>query len=391
MVTRVRGRSLPPRQLRREWRVTLSVEIAYPVPSTSKLALEARAARAREDVTMLEVGPSISRPWRRVAIGAGALCVVLGAGTVGYWLLGLPPLKALYQTVTTVSTVGFRELFHLDAASEIFTIVLVLAGVGTVLYAFSELLEVLIEDTLTGLVGRRRMEHQLEQMRGHVIVCGWGRIGRVVAEHLVAAGKELVVVDLDAGRLEGSPYPHVVGDATEDSVLRRAGIARASSLAAVTANDATNVYLALSGRSLSPDLFIVARARVADSEPKLLRAGANRVINPQAIGGARAAAFLLQPHVAEFVDVVTHGLGVDFRLAELTVSPTAVFVHCTLRDAHIRDRTGALVLAVRHEGGGFTTNPSPDSVLEPGQVLIAIGTDEQLRALGQLAEPTAAH
>lgn len=340
---------------------------------------------------MLGVEPSHSRPWRRVATGGGVLCVVLGAGTLGYWLLGLSPLEALYQTVTTVSTVGFRELFHLDTASEIFTIVLVLAGVGAVLYAFSEILEGLIEDTLTGLVKRRRMEHQLEQMHGHVIVCGWGRIGRVVAEHLVSAGRELVVVDLDAARLEGTPHPHVVGDATEDAVLRRAGITRAASLAAVTANDATNVYLALSGRSLSPDLFIVARARVAGSEPKLLRAGADRVINPQAIGGARAAAFLLQPHVAEFVDVVTHGLGVDFRLAELTVSPTAVFVGSTLRDAHIRDRTGALVLALRHEGGHFSTNPSPDSVLEQGQVLIAIGTDEQLRALGQLAEPTGPH
>ncbi|MDA8070368.1 MAG: potassium channel protein [Actinomycetota bacterium] len=340
---------------------------------------------------MLGVGPSNSHPRRRVAIGIAALFVVLGAGTTGYWLLGLPPLEALYQTVTTVSTVGFRELFRLDPATEIFTIVLVLAGVGTVLYAFGELLEVLIEGTLTDLVGRRRMDRQLEQMEGHVIVCGWGRIGRAVAEHLEAAGRNLVVVDIDGSRLEGTPHPHVVGDATEDAVLRRAGIARASGLAAVTANDATNVYLALSGRSLSPDLFIVARARVADSEPKLLRAGANRVINPQAIGGARAAAFLLQPHVAEFVDVVTHGRDMEFRLAEFAVSPTAAFVRSTLRDAHIRDRTGALVLAVRHAEGRFTTNPSPDSTLEPGQILIAIGTDEQLRSLGQLAAPTSGH
>ena len=235
------------------------------------------------------------------------------------------------------------------------------------------------------------MDRQLEQMEGHVIVCGCGRIGRAVAEHLEAAGRNLVVVDIDGSRLEGTPHPHVVGDATEDAVLRRAGIARASGLAAVTANDATNVYLALSGRSLSPDLFIVARARVADSEPKLLRAGANRVINPQAIGGARAAAFLLQPHVAEFVDVVTHGRDMEFRLAEFAVSPTAAFVRSTLRDAHIRDRTGALVLAVRHAEGRFTTNPSPDSTLEPGQILIAIGTDEQLRSLGQLAAPTSGH
>lgn len=172
-------------------------------------------------------------------------------------------------------------------------------------------------------------------------------------------------------------------------MLRRAGIDRAGGLAAVTASDATNVYLTLSGRSLSPDLFIVARARISDSEPKLLRAGANRVINPQAIGGARAAAFLLQPHVAEFIDVVTHGLDVEFRLAEIAVEIGSPFTGQTLRQAHIRDRTGALVLAVRQQDGRFTTNPSPESDLQAGQVLIAIGTDQQLEALGSMSKPAA--
>jgi len=332
---------------------------------------------------------SDARSWRRVRIGIGALVVVLGSGTLGYWLLGLTPLQALYQTVTTVSTVGFRELFRLDRATEIFTIVLVLAGVGTVLYAFSELLEALIEGQISDLVGRRKMDRQIDQMHDHVIICGWGRIGRVVASRLAAAGRPLVVIDTDADRIQHLEYPYIVGDATEDAVLRRAGIERASGMAAVTASDATNVYLTLSGRTLSPDLFIVARARLVDSEPKLLRAGADRVINPQAIGGARAAAFFFQPHVAEFIDVVTRGLDLEFRLAEVPVSSNSDFTDRTLRDAHIRDRTGALILAIREQDGHFVTNPAPDQVLVAGQVLIAIGTDEQLAALGALAAPGA--
>ncbi len=329
---------------------------------------------------------SVTEPrLRRLPVTIAAVAVVLGGGTLGYWLLGLGPLAALYQTVMTVSTVGFREDFRITAASEIFTIVLVLAGVGTVLYGFSVLLETLIEGQLSDLVGRRRMDRRIEQLHDHVVLCGWGRIGRAVARNLMAAGQPLVVVDMDPARLAGLDIPHVVGDATEDAVLRRAGIDRARGLAAVTSSDATNVYLSLSGRSLAPGLFIVARARLADSEPKLLRAGADRVINPQAIGGARAAAFLLQPHVAEFVDVVVHGLDVEYRLAEVTVAETSPFAGKTVRDAHIRDASGALVLAVRRADGRFVTNPDPASVISPGEVLIAIGTSDQLAALERMA------
>lgn len=322
--------------------------------------------------------------WRRIWVGLAALAVVLVVGTGGYWLLGMSPLGALYQTVITVSTVGFSERFRLTAASEVFTIVLILAGVGTLLFAFSELLESLIEGRLTDLVARRRMERQIEHMRDHVVVCGWGRIGHAVASHLTAAGQPLVVVDADASILQGETIPHVVGDATEDAVLRRAGIERARGLAAFTSSDATNVYLALSGRSLVPGLFILARARQADSEAKLIRAGADRVINPQAIGGARAAAFLLHPHAAAFLDVVTHDLGVEFRLADVTVTERSPFIGQTLRQTHIRDRTGALVMAVRQADGQFLTNPDPDRLLAEGEVLITIGTDSQLRALDEL-------
>lgn len=324
-------------------------------------------------------------PRRRIWKALGALAVVLGGGTVGYWVLGLTPLDALYQTVITVSTVGFREMFAPTGANKVFTIVLILVGVSTGLYAFGAVLEVVIEGDLFDMWGRRRMERKICSLSNHVIVCGHGRVGRSIAGHLAAGGFDFVVVDQDPERLIGAGYLTLVGDATNDRVLREAGIETARALVAATSTDTTNVYLTLSGRALRPELFIIGRARVVDSEAKLLRAGADRVINPQAIGGARVAAMLMQPHVSEFLDVITHSSEVEFRLSELPVGSNSSLTGLTLREARLRERTGALVLAIRDVEGGFKTNPGPDTAMANGDVLIAIGTDAQLAALVTLS------
>jgi voltage-gated potassium channel len=325
---------------------------------------------------------------RRIGFALLALAVVLGGGTLGYTVIGLSPLDALYQTVTTVSTVGFRELFHESASAKAFTIVLILTGVGTVLYAFGVVLETVIEGDLFDVWGRRRMESTINQLKNHIVVCGYGRVGRAVAANLAAAGENFVIVDQDAELFSDVDYLTVVGDATDDDVLRRAGIERARALVAATSTDTTNVYLTLSGRALKPDLFIVGRARIADSESKLLRAGADRVINPQAIGGTRIAALLMQPHVAEFLDVVTHEDQVEFRLAEVPVSAAGPLANQTLRETRLRERTGALVLALRDAHGQFTTNPGAETVVSGGDVLIVIGTGNQIEDLVTLAAQT---
>ena len=185
--------------------------------------------------------------------------------------------------------------------------------------------------------------------------------------------------------------PAIVGDATVDRVLERAGLLRARALVAALDTDAGNLFVTLSARSLRPDLFIVARARIDESEEKLRRAGADRVVNPQQIGGARIAAFLLQPHVTEFLDVVMHDRGLEFRLEEVLVPPESPIAGQSIRDAHLRDRTGALVLALRDEDGRFNTNPSPDTTIHAGQVLIAIGTQSELDALERMVGDTAPH
>jgi len=325
--------------------------------------------------------------WRRLWVAIAALAAIILAGTVGYVLLGFPLLDAVYQTVTTVTTVGFREVHPLSDAGQVFTIGLILAGVGTVLYTFSVLMGALIEGQVRELFGRRRMERQIKRMAGHVIVCGYGRVGRSITEYVSRAGRDVVIVDRDGQRVLDVDAPVVIGDATEDRVLMDAGIARAAVLVSALTTDADNLFVTLSGRSLRPDLFIVARARVEDSEDKLSRAGADRVVNPQSIGGKRMAAFVIHPHVAEFLDVVMHDGTLEFRLEEVAVARGSPLAGASLRDAHIRDRTGALILAMRDGDGAFTTNPQPETVLEAGQILIAIGTETQLKALAEAAGP----
>jgi voltage-gated potassium channel len=326
----------------------------------------------------------VDDPWRRVQLGLLALAMVLVVGTIGYLLLGLSPLDAAYQTVTTVSTVGFREIGTSDGPYKVFTMVLILTGVGVVLYTLTVLLETLLEGRLTHRLWRRRMDRDIARMRDHVIVCGYGRLGRTIADHLAAAGRELVVIER-AEHVLTSPFPHVHGDANDDAVLEAAGVDRAATLIAALDSDSQNLYLTLSARSRRPDLFIIARARLESAEPKLRQAGADRVVNPQLIGGTRIAAMTLQPHVLEFVDVVFHDGSLEFRLEEIPIGAGSVLDGRTIGEVAVRDRTGAMVLAVREPTGTFVTNPTTDTRMAAGQVLIAIGTSEQLAALASAA------
>ena len=272
----------------------------------------------------------------RVRLALLALCAVLVVGTIGYVVLGFSVLDALYQTVTTVTTVGFREVQPLTPIGQVFTIALILTGVGTALYTLGVLLEALIEGDLRKHVGRRRMDKTISRMTGHTIVCGWGRVGVSSTHYLVGTGQHVVVVDRDPARLQDVEYPTVLGDVTDDQVLAAAGIDRARALIAALDTDADNVYVTLSARALRPDLVIIARARSASSTSKLLRAGADRVVNPQRIGGRRMAAFALQPHVAEFLDVVMHDESLDYRLEQVEIGAGSPLLGRTLHDAAIR-------------------------------------------------------
>ncbi len=330
-------------------------------------------------------------PLPRIRRAFIALALVVAGGTVGYLIIGFPFIDALYQTVTTVTTVGFREVHPIDTVGEkLFTIALVLAGVGTAFYTFGVSLEALVEGHLRTEREKRRMDRTLAKLQGHVIVCGWGRVGRACGEYAARDGRPVVVVDRNPDRLVDLPHLAVVGDVTDDEVLRKAGVERAASLVAALETDADNVYVTLSGRALRPDLVIIARARTESSEPKLMRAGANHVVNPQRLGGDRMAAFAVQPHIMDFLDVVMHDGSLEIRIEEARVAEDSELAGRTLAEAALRDLTGAQLLAVRDLDGTFHTNPASSTRLEPGQVLIGMGTASQVASLRQIAVSAAA-
>ena len=322
-----------------------------------------------------------TNPFRRVQVGLALLALVVVIGTVGYALLGFSLLDAFYQTVVTVSTVGYGFPHPIGDGVKAFTVVLILLGVGTALYTFTVTLEVLIDGHMRELIRRRRMDRDIGKMTGHVVICGWGRVGREVARYLGNAGQQIVVVDRDADRTAALGHATVTGDVTDDDTLLRAGIERAGTLIAALDTDADNLFVTVASRSFNPGIHVIARARGESSEAKLLRVGADRVVNPQRLGGDRMAAFVTQPHVVDFVDVVMHDGSLEFRLEELPVDADSPLAGQTLRSSQVHGRTGCLVLAIRRPDGSFTPNPSPEVEVTSGDVLIGVGTTEQLAAL----------
>ncbi len=319
-----------------------------------------------------------------------ALLLVVGVtifGTVGYLTFGFSFVDALYQTITTITTVGFRELAEFGTAEKVFTMVLIVVGVSTVLYSFTLVVQLIVEGEMSELVGRRRMDRTINKMSGHTIVCGWGRVGKAVAHDLHAEGQGVVIIEQDEERVRDAAYPAVIGDATSNETLRAAGIERARALVAALDADAENMFVTLSGRDLRPDLFIVARARGHESIIKLEHAGADRVVNPQELGAGRMASFVSSPHVAEFFDVVMHDRSLEFRIREFTIQTPSPLAGKSLNEANLNEISGALVLALRAPDGTFTTNPTGETRLTDGHVIIAIGTAEDFVRLVKEINP----
>ncbi|MHB8264286.1 MAG: potassium channel family protein [Acidimicrobiales bacterium] len=321
---------------------------------------------------------------RKLQIGVFGLFLVLLGGTGGYVAFGYGILDAAFQTVITVTTVGFGEVHRFGAGEKVFTIVLILFGVGMAAYTFSVLVETFVEGYLSDTLGRRKMQNQIRSMSNHIIICGWGRVGRAIARHLEREHSGMVVIDISAERVSAIDMPYVQGDATDEEVLRAAGIDRARVLVTALNADADNLYVTLTARSMCPKLFIVARAGCTPAVTKLMQAGADRVVDPQDLGGARMAALAVQPHVAEFLDVVMHNSNLEFRLEQIEVPVGSPLAGQTLSSARIHDRTGILVLAMREPGREFRTNPSSQAEIVGGEVLIVIGGTDQVASLKEL-------
>jgi voltage-gated potassium channel len=311
---------------------------------------------------------------------------VVTVGTLGYMLLeGWDFFESLYMTVITLSTVGFSEVRPLSPVGRLFLIV---AGVGAVTYLFAAISQYIISGELTGSIRKARMQQRIDDLSGHFVICGYGRVGQQVQLDLEGKGKRCVVVEASEDALRDAPprTQVVVGDAADDDVLLRAGIERAAGLVAATGDDATNLFVALSAHTLNLDLPIVARANDPATEPKLIRAGATHVISPYTLSGRRIARQLLYPSVTDFLDVVMHSGGLELWLEECRIAAGSDLHDKTAHEAEVRKLTGANVLAVRRrDQGAIMTNPPVEMRFEPGDVLIALGTRSQLEALGALA------
>jgi voltage-gated potassium channel len=318
-----------------------------------------------------------------------AVLAIIVIGTVGYTLIeGWSLLDSLFMTVTTIFTVGFQVVHPLSRAGEIFTLLLIIGGVGTILYGIGRMVEFVIGGQLTGLFRRRAVRRQVDKLDRHFIVCGYGRVGEAVARHFAAHRAPFVVVDIDpesVRRAEAVGFPAVAGDATADDVLEVAGVGRAKGLVAALGSDAGNIFLTLSARVLNPRLLIVARAGSDDIVNKLERAGADNVVTPYGLGGKRMATLMLKPLVSDYLEVVTGEGQLEFRMEEMELSGECCAIGPSIGDLDVRKRTGATILAVRRGATGvFDTNPSPDSHLNSGDRIIAIGTPKQITKLEEL-------
>jgi len=330
-----------------------------------------------------------SAPWRRFEVAVGLLLAVLAFGTCGYVLVGLGPFDAFYQTAITVSTVGYREVGppdEIDHAYRVFTLMLVLVGATSLVYTASVLLETLVEGSLDNGFRRRRMQRQIDKLTDHVIVAGWGRVGRSIAGYARRHGIDVVVVEEDAGEAPDD-LPIVIGDATEDETLLAAGIERAAALIAALATDTDNLSLTLTARSLCADLLIVARVAEARNERKFTRAGANRVVNPYEIGGSRMAAIAFRPHVAEFLDEVIQAEDHDVDIHEMVVAEGSRADGAHLGELTTTDGPPALVIAIKGADGHYISNPSTGRTLAAGEILIAVGSVAQIERLASAVSP----
>ncbi|NND13217.1 MAG: potassium channel protein [Acidimicrobiia bacterium] len=325
---------------------------------------------------------------RRLFLGMWLLVVTAAGGTVAYAMIEkLSLLDALYLSIITISTVGFAEpAGGFSTAGQVATIVLVVVGVGTVFYTATVGLEFLLEEIIAGRAQSRFERRRIRRMQNHVIVCGYGRVGRAVASRLTDGGSNVVVIEQDSGLSEvigGTPWTVLEGDATHDEMLDRAGIESAAVLiAAVEDND--NLAIVLSARARRQDIRIIARASDQQSERKLYLAGADRVVSPVAVGAERLAAMAVDPELSEFIDIAVHGDLVDFKIREIAIRPGSSIRNQTLAESTIRHSTGALILAVRRRDGSVNVNPEGDAVLKDGDTLVAIGTAEQLQRLESL-------
>ena len=310
---------------------------------------------------------------------------ILMFGTLGYmiierWRL----LDALYMTVITITTVGYGEIRTVSEVGRIFTIALIFLGMGVVAYMLGMVAQTMVEFHVSSIVGRRKLGLKLKSIKDHYIICGYGRIGRIISEELASNGMPMLVVDSDLDSkttLEQEKVPYIIDDATSEDVLMEAGIDRAKGLVTAVTSDADNLFITMTARLLNPGLFILARADEEQTRKKLLRAGANRVARPYRIGGQKMAQIIVKPAVTDFLELTVHDKDIELKMEELLVGERSSLKDVTLQDSGIRQEMNVMIVGIRKRDGEMTFNPSSQSRIETGDTLIALGNINDLERL----------
>lgn len=307
-------------------------------------------------------------------------------GTSGFMIIeGGSFLDSLYMTVITITTVGYGEIVHLSPAGRIFNMFLIMIGVAFVLYMFSKITEDVVEGGLRATLGRMRMKKEVGKLRSHYIVCGYGRIGKVICKILHENNRPFVVIEKSPHRIQAivdQGFHVLEGEAADDQTLHDAGIMVAKGLIAVVSTDADTVYITLSARGIRPDLYIMARSSGEEgAETKLIRAGANKVLSPYQIGATRMAQQLVRPTVIDFIDLAVHGGELGLRLEEVVVSPVSKLAGSTLQESGIRRDYDLIVVAIKRPGGEMQFNPSQNTPIAAGDILVLLGNHNDIKSL----------
>jgi len=331
---------------------------------------------------------AMNTPLRIIRLPILAMILLLVGGTAGYInIQGWPVLDSVYMAVLALSTVGFGEVHPLSPSGRMFTIFLIIIGVMIIAWAVRNIVEVSLSEDTRRQLRWRRVGARVRKMTDHFIVCGYGRMGRQIAIEFRRRNAPHVVIEANPDTVrqveeEGSLC--LAGDATEEELLRQAGVERAKGLVTVVSTDAANLFITLSAKQMNPNLFVVARCAEESNADKMRRAGADRVMSPYVMGGRRMAAALLNPTVVEFIDTIMHSEEIDLEIAEYLVPPGCALCGTTIATSKIHKDTGAFVIAVKTASGRFVPTPSGDTPIEGGSTIVAVGTPGQLDGLRKM-------
>jgi voltage-gated potassium channel len=323
----------------------------------------------------------------KIKIALVILLTIIIIGTLGFYFIeGWSFVDSFYACIVTMATVGYGDFVPRTTEGKFFTVFVIIFGAGTMFYTLILLAETVIEGRLLSLLGRGKLEKIIEKMDNHYIICGGGRIGFLICRELMAGKMPCVVIDNNPEviqKAQDEGFIYCKGDATQDKVLIAAGIKRAKGIVCVLPSDAENLYVILTAKELNQKIYIMARSEGEESEHRLLRAGADRVMSPYTLGGVRMAMAILRPAMLDFIEITTSRQSLELRMEEIAICKDSPFISKTLEDSGIRKRFGLIIVAVKKDSGKMIFNPMANYVIEEGDRLISMGEDDNVKQFAQ--------